>query len=131
VPFNKRITSAVLESVRSRDLRRVLLLPAEGPLGEYPPTDGGDWYEAGIPVINSICNPVYLLTAEDSIEWVARDRPSVIAEIIGKPDTVPRRDLKVGHCPKVVDRMGRRFMMRVIKHIARAKTTVFGLKPVY
>ena len=46
--------------------------PPEGPLGPYPPTDGGDWYPAGVPLVNFISNPVYLLNAEDDFHWVWR-----------------------------------------------------------
>jgi len=129
VPMNKTMVDAVLESMEARDVDRVLLLPPEGPLGEYPPTDGGDWYEAGVPVINYISNPVYLLNAEDSLEWVARDRLAKVAgafaDIIRKVDVMPRE--AIGH----VDFRRYKLMMKFLKHLTRAKTTRFGTRPVY
>ena len=62
VSFAREIPEAVLEGVEAQGVDRVILLPAEGPLGNYPPTDGGDWFDAGVPVVNCISNPVYLLT---------------------------------------------------------------------
>ena len=39
VPFNRQMAALVLESesVRANDLERVVVLPPEGPLGDYPP----------------------------------------------------------------------------------------------
>jgi hypothetical protein len=129
VPLNGAMVDAVLESVEAHGVDRVLLLPPEGPLGEYPPTDGGDWYEAGVPVINYISNPVYLLNAEDSLEWVARDRLAKVAgafaDIIRKVDVMP--------CEAIgsVESRGYQLKMRILKHLVRAKTTRFGTRPVY
>jgi hypothetical protein len=129
VPFNRAMVDAVLESVEAHGVDRVLLLPPEGPLGEYPPTDGGDWYEAGVPVINFISNPVYLLNAEDSLEWVARDRLAKVAgafaDIIRKVDGMPGE--AIGH----VQFRRYKLMMKCLKHLTRAKTTRFGTRPVY
>jgi len=55
-------------------LTRVAALPAEGPLGAFPPTDGGDYYSAGVPIVNFISSPVYLLNSDDTPEKVARER---------------------------------------------------------
>lgn len=129
VPLNRLVADAVLESVTSHDLGRSILLPAEGPLGDYPPTDGGDWYEAGIPVVNYICNPVYLLTDDDALDWVDKNRLAVAAgtfvDIIEKLDAMPR------HAIGEVDSKLYLLKMKMVKHIARNKTTLFGLKPVY
>ena len=74
VSFAREVREAVLEGVEKEGVDRVILLPAEGPLGNYPPTDGGDWFEAGVPVVNCISNPVYLLTSDDALGWVDRAR---------------------------------------------------------
>ena len=85
--------------------------------------------EAGVPVINYICNPVYLLTADDALEWVDRDRlPKVAAafsEIIRKLDKIPKKDIAA------VDSLGYKLLMKMLKHFIYAKTTSFGLKPLF
>jgi hypothetical protein len=129
VPMNKAMVDAVLESVEAHGVDRVLLLPPEGPLGEYPPTDGGDWYEAGVPVINFISNPVYLLNAEDSLEWVARDRLAKVAgafaDIIRKVDVMPSEVIGSVQFRRY------KLAMKLLKHLTKAKTTRFGTRPVY
>ncbi len=129
VPFNRLVADAVLDSAAANDLKRCLLLPAEGPLGDFPPTDGGDWYEAGVPVVDYICNPVYLLTDDDAMQWVDRQRLSTTAstfvDIIQKLDAMPRQAIGA------VDSQLYRLKMKLVKHIARNKTSLFGLKPLY
>lgn len=129
VPFSRKTVEVVYSSIRAHDVSRVFLLPAEGPLGDYPTTDGGDWYQAGVPVINYICNPVYLLTADDALEWVDQDRlPRVAAafsEIIRKLDQVSKKDIAA------VDSLGYKLLMKLLKHFVYAKTTSFGLKPLF
>ncbi len=97
VPFGKEVREAVLEGVEAAGVDRVILLPAEGPLGNYPPTDGGDWFLAGVPVVNCISNPVYLLTSDDALHWVDRARlpkmASAFERIIRRLDLAPRRAL--------------------------------------
>ncbi len=97
VPFARAVSEAVLEGVAEQGVDRVVLLPAEGPLGSYPPTDGGDWFEAGVPVVNAISNPVYLLTDDDALRWVDRERlPRMAAafeQIIRRLDREDRRTL--------------------------------------
>jgi hypothetical protein len=108
MPFNRGLRDLLLRKLAEHGLSRTLLLPPEGPLGNYPPTDGGDWYEAGIPVLNYISNPVYLLTEDDALSWVDRERLSAAArffadvietcdglprEAFGNRDFLPRRGL--------------------------------------
>jgi hypothetical protein len=129
VPLNRRVADVVLGALEAHDVRRTILLPAEGPLGEYPPSDGGDWYEAGVPLINMIADPVYLLTACDGLEWVDRPRlarvAAAFAEIIRKVDGISAKDARA------VDSRLHRLKLRIAGRIARAKTTCFGLRPVY
>jgi len=129
VPFSKKAAEAVLEGLRNNDVRRTFLLPAEGPLGDYPPTDGGDWYEAGVPVINFISNPVYLLTDDDALEWVDKDRlPRVAAafsDIIRKLDGLDKKEIAS------IDSLSYKLLMKVLKHMVYTKTTTFGLKPLF
>lgn len=108
---------------------RVFLLPPEGPLGDYPPTDGGDWYEAGVPLINIISNPVYLLNEEDDLEWVLQERlPKVagtLAEIVRKTDDLSKEVIAR------VEFSGFKLKMKIIKNIVRMKTSKMGTRPVY
>lgn len=97
VSFSRAIRDAALAGAEGAGLDRVVLLPAEGPLGNYPPTDGGDWFAAGVPVVNAISNPVYLLTAEDGLGWVDRGRLPKMADaferILRGLDDASRSDL--------------------------------------
>lgn len=128
-PFNNKMVSAILKNLEKHDVHRVFILPPEGPLGDYPPTDGGDWYEAGVPVINMISNPVYLLNAEDDYQWVAKDRlPRVASFMI---DTIRDVDKMDRNAIGEVEFRGMKRKMKIIKRIARAKTTWFGTRPVY
>lgn len=68
--FAGPLREIVMRAIRQHKIKRSILLPAIGPLGNYPPTDGGDWYEYGVPVVNSISNPPYLLTDQDGADWI-------------------------------------------------------------
>lgn len=129
VPHDPAVAKLVLESLRAFDVRRSVLLPSEGPLGDYPPTDGGDWYHAGIPVINCISNPVYLLTNDDALQWVDKPRMAAMARaferILCELDSVPREQIAARGS------LGRRLLLKAMRRVATAKTTAFGLKPVY
>lgn len=129
VPMNRKVASIVLQAASDSSLDRVILLPPEGPLGDLPPTDGGDWYEAKVPVINHISNPVYLLTDDDAMHWVARERlprvAAAFAQIIRRLDDLPRREIAA------VDFWPRLMAMKLLKHLVRARTTALGLKPIY
>lgn len=129
VPLNRAVADAVLDAVRRHDVRRTFLLPAEGPLGPYPPTDGGDWWEAGVPVVNHISNPVYLLTDDDALHWVDKPRlPQVAAaftDILTHLDTLDRRTIAN------VDSRPYHLLMKLLRQVAYHKTTHFGLHPVY
>jgi len=129
VPFNKGMINAVLDSVTRNSVDRVFLLPTEGPLGDFPPTDGGDWYEAGVPLINFISNPVYLLNEEDDLDWVMEDRlPKIagaVADIVHKTDNMSKEAIGL------VELKGFKLKMKLIKKVVKMKTTKFGTRPVY
>ncbi len=129
VSFSRAIAEAVLDSVAGQGVDRVILLPAEGPLGSYPPTDGGDWFEAGVPVVNCISNPVYLLTDDDALPWVDRERLPRVAEaferIIRRLDVEDRRTLaETSSWPY-------RLAMKALRAAAWARATRFGTRPIY
>jgi hypothetical protein len=74
VPFNRAVKRAVFDAVEDNHLDRTMLLPAHGPMGEFPPTDGGDFHLHGVPVVNFISPPLYLLNEEDTLDKVAVKR---------------------------------------------------------
>jgi len=129
VPFNKDMVKVVLNSVEKNSVDRVFLIPPEGPLGDFPPTDGGDWYEAGVPVVNIISNPVYLLNDGADLEWVMEDRlpkmAGAIAEIVNKSDNMAKDSIARE------EMRGFKLKMKIIKQIVKMKTTRFGTRPVY
>jgi hypothetical protein len=110
-------------------LDRTVVLPAEGPLGSYPPTDGGDWYAAGVPIVNAISNPVYLLTDDDAMRWVARDRlPRTAAAFeaaLLTLDAVPRERLRKTSSPTF------RLAMKFLRFLTWAVATKLGRRPLY
>jgi hypothetical protein len=150
IDFNRTLQRITVDSVREAGLDRTILLPAEGPLGDIPATDGGDWYEperrklvearqrdrglrrdAGprVPLVNFIANPVDLLLAENGTRSVDVPRlPKLAAAVYGiivKSDEVPREQLAR------VDQPVRLFFMRTLKWVIRMKTTMFGTRPVH
>ncbi len=129
IPFSRKVRDLVARGLVEHGMGRALLLPSEGPLGGYPPTDGGDWYEAGVPVINFISNPVYLLTDDDALQWVDKPRLAVAARffaaLIAQLDEVPSRTISQLDFPV------RRLAMKVLKRITRAKSTAFGTRPLH
>ena len=128
-PFNGDMVRSILKNLEENDVHRVFILPAEGPLGDFPPTDGGDWYEAGVPLINMISNPVYPLNAEDDYSWVMGERLPKVAScfigIIRDADTMDRETIAR------VEFKAMKAKMKLVKLLARAKTTRFGTRPVY
>ncbi len=127
ISLNRPLRDAVQACVETHGLSRSLILPAEGPLGDYPPTDGGDWHKAGVPVVNAISNPVYLLTDDDALRWVDKGRlaktASCFAELIEKVDGIARQDLAR------LDFPARLLGLKFLKHVVKAKTTWLGLRP--
>ena len=73
-PYNRDCVRMVKDFLVAQDLKRTLVLGAHGPLGEFPPTDGGDFHLEGVPVFNYICNPVYLLVDDDDLSKVDWER---------------------------------------------------------
>lgn len=129
VPFSRAVVDLVQRNLVANDVERSFLLPAEGPLGPYPPTDGGDWYEAGVPLVNFISNPVYLLNAEDDFHWVLESRlPKVagaVAGIVEESGQLTKAQLAA------VDLPGFRLGMKALKHVVSLKTTRLGTRSVY
>lgn len=129
LPFNQAMVDSVLANLKDNGVDRAFLLPPEGPLGPYPPTDGGDWYKAGVPLVNFISNPVYLLNAEDDLHWVMESRlPKVAGAVAGIVEaTEPLSKSEIA----AVDFTAYKLKMKLIKQLVGAKTTRFGTRPVY
>jgi len=129
VPLNQGMVNTVLESVKSNAVDRVFLLPPEGPLGDYPPTDGGDWYLAGVPLINIISNPVTLLNEEEELDGVMQDRlpkmAGAVADIIRKTEAMSKESIGL------VEFKGFKLKMKLVKQLVKMKTTKMGTRPVY
>lgn len=127
--FSEVLRRSVLREALAFGLDRLMLLPAEGPLGNYPPTDGGDWYLANIPIVNYISNPVYLLTEDDGDEWVDEENLPRVAgafsAFLTSLDNVPRAQLARCDYPL------RRQWMRVLRYVMQMKTTRFGSRPIH
>jgi methylmalonyl-CoA mutase cobalamin-binding subunit len=129
LPFNQAMVDAVLASLAENGVDRAFLLPPEGPLGPYPPTDGGDWYQAGIPLVNFISNPVYLLNEEDDFHWVMESRlPRVAGAVAGIVEATEKLGkAEIG----AVDFTAYKLKMKMVRHLVSMKTTRFGTRPVY
>lgn len=129
LPFNQAMVDAVLTNLKDNAVDRVFLLPPEGPLGPYPPTDGGDWYLSNVPLVNFISNPVYLLNAEDDFHWVDQPRlarvAGAVAGIVQETDKLPKAAIAA------VDFPAYKRKMKLIKYLVNWKTTKFGTRPVY
>ncbi len=129
LPFNQAMIDAVLLNLEDNGVDRAFLLPPEGPLGPYPPTDGGDWYLAGVPLVNFISNPVYLLNAEDDFHWVDQPRlakvAGAIAGIVEATEKMPKPRIEAVDFPLY------KLKMKFIRYLVNWKTTKFGTRPIY
>ncbi len=129
VPFSKKVINIVLDNMRKNLVKRTILLPSVGPLGEYPPTDGGDWFLAGVPVINFISNPVYLLTNDDAMKWVNEDYLEKVANafvgIVEEVDVLKKSEIANNNF------MLYTIVMKLLKTYQKCKTTLFGFKPIH
>ena len=73
--FTSRIAAledAVEEAIRAEDLRRSFIMPPDGfpPGSPAPPTDGGFFHLANVPIVNFLTAPMYLFDAQDTIDKV-------------------------------------------------------------
>jgi hypothetical protein len=70
--FTSRIApleDAVQNVIEARDLRRSLILPPDA-FFENPPTDGAFFYPAGVPIVQLLAAPEYLVDAGDTLPMV-------------------------------------------------------------
>lgn len=124
--FNRKLVKSTLAALEAEELTRVVALPAEGPLGKYPPTDGGDFHSTGVPIANLISGPVYLLNSEDTIDKVNVGRllptARAVIRVLTDMDAIPMRRLKVNHYPFKTALM--RILQQVMEKKAGASTGI-------
>ncbi len=125
VPFNRRVRRAVRNAVVTEDLQRTMLLPPHGPLGEFPPTDGGDFHLEGIPVVNFISPPIYLLNEEDTLDKVATERLEPTARTV--IDVLRRLDFASLDDLRRIDYPLQASLMHGLKHIVKIKAAFMGI----
>lgn len=69
VTENESLRTQVKGSVEEHDLDRTLLLPPDF-FGDYPRGDGGPFHLVGVPLVQLVTTPVYLLDAADTPDKV-------------------------------------------------------------
>lgn len=76
--FTSRIPdleTAVRSAIEAEGLARSLVLPPTA-FGPRPPTDGGDFHLAGVPIVNFLTAPFYLFDSLDTMDKI--HRPSLV-----------------------------------------------------
>lgn len=63
------LEGAVVTALRAEEVDRSWVLPPEA-FGEFPPTDGGGFHLHGVPVVDFLAAPVYLVDSCDTLDKV-------------------------------------------------------------
>jgi len=89
-----RLASILKTAIIAVDLDRTMILPASNSLtGPVFPADGSPIYAVGVPTMNYISAPIYLLNAEDTLDKVDRQQlvpvASTFARVIQAIDPLP------------------------------------------
>jgi hypothetical protein len=66
------LEAAVAEALATERLNRSMILAPDA-LGDHPPTDGGGYHSAGIPVVQFLAAPWYLFDPVDQLDKIDRD----------------------------------------------------------
>lgn len=100
--FTSRIPeleAAVRGAIEAENLTRSLVLPPTA-LGERPPTDGGDFHLAGVPIVNFLAAPFYLFDAQDTLDKIDRAHLAAITRaairIVGSTRGVTAGSMREG-----------------------------------
>ena len=72
-----RLEAAVRAAIEGEDLERSLVLPPTV-FGPHPPTDGGAFHLAGVPIVDFLSAPFYLFDSQDTLDKVDRDHLAAI-----------------------------------------------------
>lgn len=70
-----RLKEAVFDALTTEDLRRSMILKPDA-IGTQPPTDGGFYHNAGVPIVNVLAAPWYLFDKADTLDKV--DQASLV-----------------------------------------------------
>jgi hypothetical protein len=73
--FTSRIApleQAVGDALREEQLGRSMVLAPDA-FGDQPPTDGGFYHRAGVPIVNFLAAPFYLFDEMDTLDKIDRD----------------------------------------------------------
>ncbi|MHA1632875.1 MAG: M28 family peptidase [Candidatus Freyarchaeota archaeon] len=73
----REMASILADEVKRHDLRRLIILPGNTPLGV--PTDANAFYRSGYPIYSYISGPEYLFDPCDTIDKVAADQLNPVA----------------------------------------------------
>jgi len=65
------LEAAVRSAIETEGLGRSLILPPTA-FGPRPPTDGGDFHLAGVPIVNFLTAPFYLFDSQDTMDKIHR-----------------------------------------------------------
>ena len=68
---DEELERSVAAAIAAEDLHRSLVLPPDAFM-EHPPTDGGFFHLAGVPLMNFLTAPVYLFDSADTVDKVHR-----------------------------------------------------------
>jgi len=103
--FTSRIPAledAVVDALRAEGLGRSLVLAPDA-IGPQPPTDGGYYHQAGVPIVNFLTAPCYLFDAMDTLDKI--DRSALVPltraaiRIIGSTQAVSARAMRAAVVP--------------------------------
>jgi hypothetical protein len=61
----------VVRALTAEGLDRSLVLAPDA-IGPQPPTDGGFYHQAGVPIVNFLTAPCYLFDAMDTLDKIDR-----------------------------------------------------------
>ena len=79
-----RLASTLKTAIIAEDLDRTMILPASNALtGPVFPADGSPIYAVGVPTMNYISAPIYLLNGEDTLDKVDRQQLVPVANCTG------------------------------------------------
>lgn len=98
VTESQPLISIVKEAVIKHDLRRLLMLPTDNPLGGVP-TDGRPFFDENLPVISIASAPFYIYNPIDTIDKLAVEEfeplTKAFIDIIESLDKISRNDLRI------------------------------------
>jgi len=94
-----RLEAAVQAAIEAEDLVRSLVLPPTV-FGPHPPTDGGPFHLAGVPLVSFLPAPFFLFDSQDTLDKVDRDHLAAItraaARIVESTRGVTAKSMREG-----------------------------------